>query len=158
MAGSWIVDRILKVLVQNQFVPGESLAVIPNVFHLTYVLNPGAAFGLLAGKTWIFIVTAILAVGVVVFVNSRLDQSDRWTKLALGMIGGGALGNLYDRIVYGHVVDYIDVRIWSYIFNFADCMIVVGAGILLLNALIAERRGRAEDPAAREAEGTEHRE
>ncbi len=136
----WAIDRILKVAVQNSFMPGESVAIIPNVFHLTYVLNPGAAFGLLAGKTWIFIVAAILSVGVIFYVNHQLDRDDRWTKLALGMIGTGALGNLYDRIVYGHVIDYVDVRIWSYIFNFADAMIVVGVGILMLNLLLTERK------------------
>ena len=132
MIGVWGIDRFLKVLVQTNFIPGETLIVIPKVFHLTYVLNPGAAFGLMAGQTWIFVVTAVLVVGGVIYAQFRIPRKETITRLAFGMIGGGALGNLYDRLVIGRVVDYLDFQIWSYVFNFADSMIVVGAGLLML--------------------------
>lgn len=132
MIGVWVIDRLLKVLIQTNFVPGESLKVIPKVFHLTFVLNPGAAFGLLAGRTWIFVVTALLVVGGVIYGQFRIPKKEVLLRLAIGMIGGGALGNLYDRLVIGRVVDYLDFQIWPFVFNFADSMIVIGVGLLML--------------------------
>lgn len=130
--GIWIIDRFLKVLIQTNFIPGETLIVIPKVFHLTFVLNPGAAFGLMAGQTWIFVVTAFIVIGGVIYGQFRIQRSEMFTRLAIGMIGGGALGNLYDRLVIGRVVDYLDFRIWPYVFNFADSMIVIAVGLLML--------------------------
>lgn len=137
--GVWVIDRLLKVLVQTNFVPGETLKVIPKIFHLTYVLNPGAAFGLMAGRTWIFVVTAFLVVGGVIYGQFRIPREETFTRLALGMIGGGALGNLYDRLFIGRVVDYLDFQIWPYVFNFADSMIVVGVGFLVLALYLEEK-------------------
>jgi signal peptidase II len=131
MIGVWIVDRLLKVLIQTKFIPGESLKVIPKVFHVTYVLNPGAAFGLMAGRTWVFVITALIVVGGVIYGQFRIPKSEVLLRLAIGMVGGGALGNLYDRLVIGRVVDYIDVQIWPYVFNFADSMIVIGVVLLM---------------------------
>lgn len=131
MTGVWIIDRLLKLLIQTNFVPGETLIVIPKVFHLTFVLNPGAAFGLMAGHTWIFIVTAFFVIAGVIYGQFRIPRSEVFTRLAIGMIGGGALGNLYDRLVIGRVVDYLDFQIWPYVFNFADSMIVLAVGLLI---------------------------
>jgi signal peptidase II len=132
MIGVWISDRFLKVLIQTNFIPGETLIFIPKVFHLTYVLNPGAAFGLMAGQTWIFVVTAFVVIVGVIYGQFRIPRREVFTRLAIGMIGGGALGNLYDRLVIGRVVDYLDFRIWPYVFNFADSMIVLAVGLLML--------------------------
>jgi len=132
MIGVWVIDRLLKVLIQTYFIPGETLIVIPKVFHLTFVLNPGAAFGLMAGQTWIFVVTAFLVIGGVIYGQFRIPRREMFTRLAIGMIGGGALGNLYDRLVIGRVVDYLDFRIWPYVFNFADSMIVLAVGLIML--------------------------
>ena len=139
MIGVWIIDRLIKVLIQSKFIPGETLIVIPKVFHLTFVLNPGAAFGLLAGRTWIFVVTALLVVGGVIYGQFRIPRRETLTRLALGMIGGGALGNLYDRLIIGRVVDYLDFQIWPFVFNFADSMIVIGVGVLLCTFLQEEK-------------------
>lgn len=142
--GVWGIDRLTKILVQTNFMPGETLKVIPKIFHLTYVQNPGAAFGLMAGQTWIFVVTAVLVVGGVVYGQFRIPRRERLTRLALGMIGGGALGNLYDRLMFTYVVDYLDFQIWPYVFNFADSMIVIGVGLLVL-ALLKEEKAKGED-------------
>ena len=139
MIGVWIIDRLFKVLVQTNFIPGETLIVIPKVFHLTFVLNPGAAFGLMAGRTWIFVVTALLVVGGVIYGQFRIPRGETLTRLAIGMIGGGALGNLYDRLVIGRVVDYLDFQIWPFVFNFADSMIVVGVGLFMLRVYQEEK-------------------
>ncbi|WP_434511535.1 signal peptidase II [Desulfitobacterium sp. AusDCA] len=132
MLGVLVIDRLLKIFIQGHFYPSESLIVIPKVLHITYVLNPGAAFGLMAGKTWIFILTAILVIIGVIFAYFKIPKTEKMLRLTLGMIGGGALGNLYDRVVIGKVVDYLDFQVWPFVFNFADSMIVIGVGILLL--------------------------
>lgn len=132
MLGVLVIDRVLKIFIQGHFYPNESLIVIPKILHITYVLNPGAAFGLMAGKTWIFIVTALLVIIGVIFAYFRIPKTEKMLRLTLGMIGGGALGNLYDRVMIGKVVDYLDFQIWPFVFNFADSMIVIGVGILLL--------------------------
>ena len=139
MIGVWGIDRFFKVLIQTYFIPGESLIVVPKVLHLTYILNPGAAFGLMAGHTWIFVVTAFVVVGGVIYAQFRIPRSEKFTRLAIGMIGGGALGNLYDRLVTGSVVDYLDFQIWPYVFNFADSMIVIAAGLLMLLIYLDEK-------------------
>ncbi|MDP4125878.1 MAG: signal peptidase II [Bacillota bacterium] len=139
MIGVWIIDRLLKVLVQTKFTPGETLIVIPKVFHLTYVLNPGAAFGLMAGRTWIFVVTALIVVSGVIYAQFRIPRVEVLTRFCLGMIGGGALGNLYDRLVIGRVVDYLDFQIWPFVFNFADSMIVVGVALLIVHLYQQEK-------------------
>lgn len=142
MIGVWIIDRLFKVLVQTNFILGDTVIVIPKIFHLTFVLNPGAAFGLLAGRTWIFVVTALAVVGGVIYGQFRIPRSERLTRLAIGMIGGGALGNLYDRLVIGRVVDYLDFQIWPFVFNFADCMIVIGVGLFILRLYLEEKAER----------------
>ncbi len=142
---TWIVDRIIKVLIQTNFQPNESQVIIPKVFHLTFVLNPGAAFGLMAGRTWIFIVTAILVLIGIIYAQFKMPREQKLIRLALGMVGGGALGNLYDRIMIGKVVDYLDFKIWPFVFNFADSMIVIGVGLLLLLIYLQEREGRENE-------------
>lgn len=137
-----VIDRVIKIQVQGYFELHESIAVIPNAFYLTYILNPGAAFGLLAGKTGVFIATAILVVAGIVYAQFKVPREEKFVRLALGMIGGGALGNLYDRAVYGSVIDYLDIRIWSFIFNFADTMIVLGVGIMLIYVYRQEQNSR----------------
>ena len=138
----WAIDRILKVLIQGNFTLGESLVVIPDFFHITYILNPGAAFGLLPGKSWIFILTAVLAVVGIIIAQYKIPPQEWLLRLTLGLIGGGALGNLYDRLFIGEVVDYLDFQIWPFVFNFADSAIVVGAGLLMVNAFLEERKER----------------
>lgn len=157
--GVWVIDRLLKVLIQTNFSPGETLIVIPKVFHLTFVLNPGAAFGLMAGQTWIFIVTAFVVIGGVIYGQFRIPPRERLTRLAIGMIGGGALGNLYDRLVIGRVVDYLDFQIWPYVFNFADSMIVSSVGLLMFLIYTEEKaQGKSEklqEPSLPSKQGTE---
>lgn len=125
------VDRISKIIVQNNLNLGESLEIIPGFFHLTYILNPGAAFGMLAGKTWFFVFTAVLVVGAIIYFQGKVPAQQSLIRICMGMIGGGALGNLYDRLFIGKVIDFLDFKVWSYIFNIADSMIVVGGFLLL---------------------------
>lgn len=125
------VDRVSKIIVQNNLDLGESLEVIPHFFHLTYILNPGAAFGMLAGQTWFFVFTALLVLGAILYFQRKVPADQRLTRICMGMIAGGALGNFYDRLFIGKVVDFLDFKVWSYIFNIADSMIVVGGFLLV---------------------------
>lgn len=142
MAGVWIIDRVIKVLIQDNFTLGESIVVLPKVFHLTYVLNPGAAFGLLPGRSWIFILTAIIVLVGIVIAHYKIPREEWLTRLSLGLIGGGALGNFYDRLFIGKVVDYLDFQIWPFVFNFADSAIVVGVGLMMLQIFLQDHKER----------------
>ena len=129
-----ILDRITKVIVQGNLQLGESIGVIPGFFHITYILNPGAAFGMLAGKTWFFNMTSIVVIAAIFLFLQKIPREYIVMRICMGLIAGGALGNMYDRIVIGKVVDFLDFKVWSYIFNIADSALVVGS--LLLAFLI----------------------
>jgi len=150
-----LVDQAVKAWVQHAFRLYESRPVIEGFFHLTYVRNPGAAFGLFAGRDHgfrqVFFVgitaVALVAIGVAV---ARLDTRRRWTLGALGLVAGGAVGNLIDRLRWGEVVDFLDVFWRQYhwpAFNLADSAITVGVAMLLVEEWFAHRKGR--DPTAR---------
>lgn len=127
-------DQLSKLWVVRTFVPGETKALVPNIFHLTYVLNPGAAFGILAHKTSFFIVTTILMILLIVFSGYLLDKRYTLFRLALALQLGGALGNLFDRLRTGYVVDFLDFRFWP-VFNLADTAIVAGIILMFLNLI-----------------------
>lgn len=126
-----VLDRLSKILVQRTMHLGESIPIIPNILHFTYILNPGAAFGLFAGKTWFFVIVTVLVLLAIVYFQTRIPAGNKLLRVSLGLIGGGALGNLYDRLFIGKVIDFLDFKVWSYIFNIADSMIVVGGFVLL---------------------------
>ena len=106
-----------------------------SIFHITYILNPGAAFGMLSGKTWFFVITTLIVLGGIFFFRNKVPKENKAMRVCMGLIAGGALGNLYDRIFIGQVIDFIDFRalpkVWSYIFNIADSAIVIAAFLLV---------------------------
>lgn len=137
--GVLALDLFTKYIVQSQMELFQSIPVINNVFHITYILNPGAAFGMLANKTAFFIiVTLFLLLGVAMFYK-QLKQQGTVAVLALGMVVGGALGNMIDRFRYGQVVDFLDFRVWP-IFNLADVAIVMGMALLVIKILKMESK------------------
>ena len=119
------LDQLVKAFVRMTFLPGESLPVIPHVFHITYVLNPGAAFGLLENQTWFFILAAAAISLAFVWYYPRLRRECGFLHYGCVAMVAGAIGNLIDRIKMGLVVDFLDFRIWP-VFNLADIAIVVG--------------------------------
>jgi signal peptidase II len=139
------LDQLSKWLAEQMLAPHTPQAVLPSV-NITLVYNTGAAFSFLsqAGgwQRWFF---SLLAVGVSVFIvlwMRRLGHRERWTAAGLAMVLGGALGNLIDRLVYGHVIDFIDVYYkdlhWP-TFNIADSAITLGAAVLIAHGLLAHR-------------------
>ena len=123
------VDQATKFWIQSRMSYGESVPVISDVFHITYILNPGAAFGILENKTWFFVIVALLLIAGVTYIYPRLPADRPFLKLGAGLLTGGAVGNLIDRVRIGYVVDFFDFRIWP-IFNVADICIVCGVACL----------------------------
>ncbi|CCO07203.1 signal peptidase II [Desulforamulus hydrothermalis] len=139
MLATLFIDLLSKFFVMQKMSEGQSIAVWPNLFHLTYIQNPGAAFGLLAGQTWFFIgVTGLVLAGMAVGYG-WIRQAGPLYQWAFGLVAGGAVGNLADRIRFGKVIDFLDFRIWP-VFNLADTAICLGVGLILLDALREFRR------------------
>lgn len=132
-----VIDRITKILTVNFLKPDGSIELIPKVLSLTYVENRGAAFGIMQNARWIFItVTIAVLIALVVYIIKTNPQSKLF-KWSAALIGAGAIGNLIDRICYAYVVDMIQATFVDFpVFNFADCCIVVGTGLLCLYILI----------------------
>jgi signal peptidase II len=126
-------DRITKLFFSDLLAYGESLPVIRKVLHMTLVHNTGVAFGFFKDQGIVFIVIPIIAIFLLIFniyYYRRNDEAlSRVYIVSFSMILGGAIGNLIDRIVYGHVIDFIDFRIWP-VFNVADSAITIGAVII----------------------------
>ena len=132
IAGSvLLLDQLVKSVVQQKMQEGLSIPVLPGIFHITYILNPGAAFGLFEEQQWLFILVAVLLVAGVAVLFRQLLQQPPIMRLGAALLVGGALGNLIDRIRLGKVVDFLDFRIWP-IFTVADIAICVGVGLILL--------------------------
>jgi signal peptidase II len=128
-----ILDRITKAFFSNLLSPGESLPIIRNIFHMTLVHNTGIAFGLFRDKGAVFILIAAIAIVLLVvnifYYRQNNEVLSRMYILGFSLILGGAIGNLIDRVMYGHVIDFIDFRIWP-VFNIADSAITIGAVII----------------------------
>ncbi len=121
-----ISDRLSKYYIINNFELGESQILIDRFLHITYVRNTGIAFGLLAGRGWLLIVLQALVIILLLFLKISFFPSQLFINLCFVALLAGATGNLMDRILYGYVVDFIDVGFWP-VFNLADIFIVVGA-------------------------------
>jgi len=129
-----LFDQGSKATVQMLMHRGESIAVVPPVFYLTYILNPGAAFGILPNQKVLFIITGLLLVMGVLAVYRKIPSGKTVLRSGLGLVLGGALGNLMDRLRYGGVVDFLDFRVWP-VFNLADTAIFIGACLLVWELL-----------------------
>lgn len=139
-----VLDRLTKMWVANAIPLGGAIPVIPRVFRITHVLNTGAAFSLFADSVspervrWILVAFSVIAAIVVATLLVKFGRRLTWTTLALALILGGALGNLYDRVRFSFVLDFLEVHIAAYHwpdFNVADSAIVVGSILLVLDAL-----------------------
>ena len=125
-----ILDQLSKQYIQAHMLPGMSLPVLDNIFHITYVLNPGAAFGILENQQMFFIAIALLMLALTIYFFRQIPSSFKMMRLGLSLLAGGAAGNVIDRIQTGVVIDFFDFRIWP-VFNVADIAIVTGVGCVI---------------------------
>lgn len=132
------IDQATKFYVYNHLSLNQSISVIPNVFHITYVRNYGAAFGILAHRTGFFIIITVAVVLFIIGFLRSLPQEYRLMRVALALQLAGAMGNLIDRVRLGFVLDFLDFRIWP-VFNVADVAIVLGIGLLLFDMARSSR-------------------
>lgn len=139
-----VLDQAVKIWAQSALlgVPGTTIPLIENVFHLTYVENRGAAFGLLQGKqVFFYIITVVIVVGIIVYLVRNRKKVNRWTCVALGLLLGGAIGNMIDRIQLGYVRDMFDFRLINFwVFNVADICVVVSVIMLMIELIRSEKR------------------
>ncbi|GAB4273737.1 MAG: signal peptidase II [Coriobacteriia bacterium] len=133
-----------KKLVSTRLAPGESLPVIEGFFDVTHVRNTGAAFGLMPGYRPMFIAVALgVLVGVALYLLVARPQSGL-VHVALGLVCGGSVGNLVDRVVTGRVTDFLDFKVFP-VFNVADSAIVVGVSVLVVWSVFAGGPGDGSD-------------
>ena len=130
-----VVDQVSKVWIERSLLPGCGMQILPGFFSLTRVHNTGVAFGMAQGNN---LLTGVLALGILilsVWVVRGWDWEKRWVQVVAGMVAGGAIGNLIDRVRLGYVLDFVDFHYgrWSWpAFNIADSAISVGVTLLVL--------------------------
>ena len=134
------IDQLIKNWALNVLRYKGAISVIENVFNLTYVENRGAAFGMLQNNQTIFIlVAAIASIFGLYYLHTK--KVNNLGKIGILLVISGAIGNLIDRVRLGFVVDYLDFHIiWSYVFNLADCFVVVGTILLCLYIITSEEK------------------
>ena len=137
-----ILDQITKIAVQQWMTLHQSYPLLGEMVQLTYIRNPGAAFGITLGGRWIYLVLSVIACVIMLYYLLRLPPAERWGRYAMMGILGGAVGNLIDRALYGEVTDFVDIGMGAYrwpVFNIADTAITIGI-ILLFTRLSAINR------------------
>ena len=146
-----VIDQVSTAHFEGTLEMFQQIVVIPDYFSWTLAYNTGAAFSFLADgggwQRWLFALIAVVVSAVLVVWLKRLGRNDTWLAIALALVLGGALGNLYDRIALGHVIDFILVhwqnRHYFPAFNFADSAICVGAIMLALDMFKGNKPGEA---------------
>lgn len=137
----FLLDRFTKVLVINNLTLGESLSVIDGFFNITYVNNYGAAFGIMDGKVIFIVVVSVLIFAYLIY-EIRKEAHSKLITTSISFVIGGLLGNLFDRVLYGHVIDFFDFNFFGHdfaIFNVGDSFIVIGTILLAIGFLLEER-------------------
>ena len=138
-----ILDQLTKIIVSSGMLLYEDIPVISGFFHITYVQNTGMAWSLLSGKQIFLSLAAAVAIGVMIWYIIT-KKPDRLTVVALGLMIGGAAGNLLDRLVLNYVRDFLNFYIFGYdfpVFNVADCALCIGVVLLLVASVLEERKG-----------------
>ena len=134
------IDQAIKYLVRVNMHLGETVPVVENVIHITYVSNSGGAFSILQGQTALLLaVPTVMSAAILWYIHKNRNSTKFMPLLALSAIASGGMGNLIDRARFGHVVDFIDFRVFP-VFNFADICVCCGCGLLVLHMLFFEKK------------------
>jgi signal peptidase II len=147
-AAVFAVDRITKMLVESRVSTIDTIRVIPGFFDIIHSQNRGVAFGIFNDSTseWRTTALIVLSIAAVIFVSILLwrpEKLDRWSFWGLSLVLGGAAGNLFDRVLWGRVTDFLEVYIGEHhwpTFNVADSAIVIGSALLILDMLRPKRQ------------------
>lgn len=143
-----VLDQITKLLITGLLELHQAMEIVPNFFHLTYVRNTGAAFGLLSRapesfRIPFFIIIPLVALTVIILIFKKTKETELLMITSLSLILGGAIGNFIDRVRFGYVVDFVDLHWFNKYhwpaFNIADTTIVIGVALLIFYTL-AEKR------------------
>jgi signal peptidase II len=145
----FVLDQASKLYFEGTLRLYQQIEIVPGLFSWTLAYNTGAAFSFLAGESgwqrWLFALIAVAVSAVLVVWLKRLQSAETWLAVALALVLGGAVGNLFDRVAYGHVIDFILVHWqdrWFFpAFNLADSAITVGAIMLALDMFISKKSG-----------------
>src|SRR6201994_4115531 len=158
-----VADRVTKWLAATRIVIGNNVIVIPHVFAISHVENPGAAFSLFNDSSspglvrWMLLIFSVLAAVAVLAALYKLGRKLTPTSVALALILGGAVGNAWDRLRFGYVIDFLEVHIVHYHwpdFNLADSAIVIGGILLFFDALLSGKESApVGEPAIRNSHG-----
>ena len=140
-------DQLSKYLIDSYMLEGETILLISNFFHITYVKNRGIAFGMFQGKLDIISIATIIAiVAIAYYLYRERNKLSVVEKMGFIYILAGAIGNMIDRAFRGYVVDMVDFRgIWGYVFNLADVWINMGVVFVLLDQLILRKKRENEE-------------
>ncbi|MCD5390380.1 signal peptidase II [candidate division NPL-UPA2 bacterium] len=138
-----ILDQVSKYYVQKLILPGQSIPVLKDIFHLTHIHNYGAAFGLLRHQTAFLILISILSIILILSLQRKFSERYPNCTSSLGLVLGGAIGNLIDRLRFGYVVDFLDFSLYGHhwpVFNLADSAITAGVIIVCWKMLRESRK------------------
>ena len=127
-----LADQLIKFFVLNELKPIGTVKVIDGVFNLTYVENRGVAFGIFQDMRWVFVAVTCILLFLIIFYMFKKRPKGKLFYICAGMIIGGGVGNLIDRLVHGYVVDYLAVSFFPPVCNFADYCITIGVFILVI--------------------------
>lgn len=145
-----IIDQLTKIYIDRSMQLFDSIAVMENFFHITYVRNRGAAFSFLSNASWrlpFFITVSIIAALVILIAFRKLRDDQKLGQISLAMIFSGAIGNLIDRVRLGEVIDFLDVHWYRHhwpAFNVADSLICVGVFLLAIDMILEEKRQKRQ--------------
>lgn len=131
LVATLLLDQITKLFVLASLSPGQSVPVIPGLLYLTLVKNTGTAFGLLSGSSYLLSALAGIFLIGIGYLFWRAEKSSIVNRIACGLLAGGAVANLIDRVRLGYVIDFLDIRVWP-VFNLADVALCTGALLLVV--------------------------
>ena len=126
-----ILDQLTKILVRHYLKLNQSIRIIKNILHLTYITNTGSAFGLFKGFNLVFLLFSIIVIIVIFYFMKNIKENEKTLQFSIGLLLGGTIGNLIDRLLYGTVTDFIDFRIWP-VFNAADSAVTISIIFLII--------------------------
>ena len=143
-----LVDQIIKLIISGTMGLGGSISIIPDFFSVSYVENDGAAWSIFSGNRIFLILISVFALILIYSYFFKIKNIKTVEFISYSVLIGGIIGNLWDRLKYGKVIDYLDFKIFGYnfpVFNFADICIVISVILLLIDALIDKGEGNAKN-------------